>query len=124
MKQREGAVEYLVPSTLGIGLVKAYDALGLDNSLSKPHLRRLVRLLASPLPLCSRGSRPDAHRTAEQTEQRLVQICEGTRTKAQVVAQSLNEYRDVFDRTRALMNTFVAVRGRSPLLLTRAGRRC
>lgn len=43
MKQREGAVEYLVPSTLGIGLVKAYDALGLDNSLSKPHLRRLVR---------------------------------------------------------------------------------
>lgn len=42
-KQKEGAVEYLVPSTLGIGLVKAYDRVGLENSLSKPHLRRLVR---------------------------------------------------------------------------------
>jgi DNA topoisomerase-3 len=42
-KQRDGQVERLVPSTLGIGLVKAYDQVGLDNSLSKPHLRRLVR---------------------------------------------------------------------------------
>ena len=42
MKQKEGAVEYLLPSTLGIGLVKAYDRVGLENSLTKPHLRRLV----------------------------------------------------------------------------------
>lgn len=35
-------MEYLVPSTLGIGLVKAYDTVGLENSLTKPHLRRLV----------------------------------------------------------------------------------
>lgn len=41
-KQREGTTEYLVPSTLGIGLVKAYDSVGLENSLTKPHLRRLV----------------------------------------------------------------------------------
>ena len=47
MKQKEGAVEYLVPSTLGIGLVKAYDRVGLENSLTKPHLRRLVSLQIS-----------------------------------------------------------------------------
>lgn len=50
IKQKEGSVEYLVPSTLGIGLVKAYDALGLENSLSKPHLRRLVRSLVRHSP--------------------------------------------------------------------------
>jgi hypothetical protein len=48
-KQRDGQVERLVPSTLGIGLVKAYDQVGLDNSLSKPHLRRLVRPPVLPL---------------------------------------------------------------------------
>lgn len=43
MKQREGNTEYLVPSTLGIGLVEGYNAVGFETSLSKPHLRRLVR---------------------------------------------------------------------------------
>lgn len=45
MKQREGNTEYLVPSTLGTGLVDGYNAIEFENSLSKPHLRRLVRLL-------------------------------------------------------------------------------
>ncbi|GAA5979660.1 hypothetical protein JCM5350_003800 [Sporobolomyces pararoseus] len=83
MKQKEGAVEYLLPSTLGIGLVKAYDRVGLENSLTKPHLRRL-------------------------TEQRMVSICEGTKTKAEVVSQTLDEYREVFVRTRQQMVAFVA----------------
>ncbi|GAA5913674.1 DNA topoisomerase 3 [Sporobolomyces salmoneus] len=83
MKQKEGRVEYLLPSTLGIGLVKAYDRVGLENSLTKPHLRRL-------------------------TEQRMVSICEGTKTKAEVVAQTLEEYREVFVRTRQQMIAFVA----------------
>ncbi|BGP25078.1 DNA topoisomerase [Rhodotorula toruloides] len=82
IKQKEGSVEYLVPSTLGIGLVKAYDALGLENSLSKPHLRRL-------------------------TEERLVQICEGKKNKADVITQSLNEYREVLFRTQQQMAAFV-----------------
>ncbi|GJN90914.1 hypothetical protein Rhopal_003928-T1 [Rhodotorula paludigena] len=82
-KQREGGIEYLVPSTLGIGLVKAYDSVGLENSLTKPHLRRL-------------------------TEQRLVQICEGVKTKNDVVQQTLDEYRDVLFRTRQQMAAFVA----------------
>ncbi|GAA5844939.1 hypothetical protein JCM3766R1_000338 [Sporobolomyces carnicolor] len=83
MKQKDGNVEYLLPSTLGIGLVKAYDRVGLENSLTKPHLRRL-------------------------TEQRMVSICEGTKTKAEVVSQTLEEYREVFVRTRQQMVAFVA----------------
>ena len=42
-------MEYLVPSTLGIGLVKAYDTVGLENSLTKPHLRRLVSRRPEPV---------------------------------------------------------------------------
>ncbi|GAA5864271.1 hypothetical protein JCM3774_001276 [Rhodotorula dairenensis] len=82
-KQKEGAVEYLVPSTLGIGLVKAYDTVGLENSLTKPHLRRL-------------------------TEERLVQVCDGTRNKHDVINQTLDEYREVFYRTKHQMQAFVA----------------
>lgn len=49
MKRKEGRTEYLLPSTLGIGLVKGYDDIGLDKSLCKPHLRREVRRLFVPL---------------------------------------------------------------------------
>ncbi|CAH7669233.1 DNA topoisomerase [Phakopsora pachyrhizi] len=41
-KTKEGSTQYLVPSTLGIGLVEGYNAIGLDKSLSKPQLRREV----------------------------------------------------------------------------------
>lgn len=43
-KTREGSTEVLVPSTLGVGLVKGYDEIGLERSLSKPFLRQQVRL--------------------------------------------------------------------------------
>ncbi|GAA5924630.1 hypothetical protein JCM10213_000401 [Rhodosporidiobolus nylandii] len=82
MRQREGQIDYLVPSTLGIGLVKGYDRVGLENSLTKPHLRRL-------------------------TEQRMLQICEGTKTKNDVINETLNEYRDVYFRTRQQLNVFI-----------------
>lgn len=68
-------MEYLVPSTLGIGLVKAYDTVGLENSLTKPHLRRLVsavpsRSSSSPLmisrPADGRASRPSVRWHAQQ----------------------------------------------------------
>lgn len=45
MKQPAGRVDYLVPSTLGIGLVEGYNRIGLEKSLSKPHLRAEVRPL-------------------------------------------------------------------------------
>lgn len=42
IERMEGATKYLVPSTLGIGLVEGYNQIGLDKSLSKPQLRREV----------------------------------------------------------------------------------
>lgn len=39
----EGTTKYLVPSTLGIGLIEGYNKIGLDKSVSKPLLRREVR---------------------------------------------------------------------------------
>lgn len=39
----EGQTKYLVPSTLGVGLVEGYNEIGFDKSLSKPQLRREVR---------------------------------------------------------------------------------
>jgi len=45
-ERMEGRTKYLIPSTLGIGLVEGYNKIGFDKSLSKPQLRREVR------PLC------------------------------------------------------------------------
>lgn len=42
MTQNEQRTKYLVPSTLGIGLVDGYNSIGFDQSLTKPHLRREV----------------------------------------------------------------------------------
>ena len=42
-KRSEGRTQYLVPSTLGIALVEGYNLIGLEQSLSKPFLRREVR---------------------------------------------------------------------------------
>jgi DNA topoisomerase-3 len=36
----EGAIKYLVPSTLGIGLIDGYNEIDFDKSVSKPQLRR------------------------------------------------------------------------------------
>jgi DNA topoisomerase-3 len=41
----EGTTKYLVPSTLGMGLVEGYNKIGFERSLSKPQLRRDVRVL-------------------------------------------------------------------------------
>lgn len=42
IERMEGNIKYLVPSTLGIGLVEGYNQIGFERSLSKPQLRREV----------------------------------------------------------------------------------
>jgi len=46
----EGKTKYLVPSSLGIGLIEGYDKIEFDKSLSKPQLRRevIIILIAGP----------------------------------------------------------------------------
>jgi len=42
IERMEGATKYLVPSTLGIGLIEGYNQIGLAKSVTKPLLRREV----------------------------------------------------------------------------------
>lgn len=74
MQVKEGKTTYLVPSTLGIGLVEGYNQLNLEKSLCKPLLRR-------------------------ETEYRMSLICAGQRSKADTITESIDEYREVFALT-------------------------
>ncbi|KAI9140419.1 DNA topoisomerase [Paraphysoderma sedebokerense] len=67
---------FFTPSNLGIALVEGYDAIGLDVSLAKPFLRAEM-----------------------ESDMRL--ICDGQRTREQVVEQSKNKYREVFRKSSA-----------------------
>lgn len=42
IERMEGKTKYLVPSSLGIGLIEGYDEIEFEKSLSKPQLRREV----------------------------------------------------------------------------------
>ncbi|KAJ2525454.1 DNA topoisomerase 3-alpha [Coemansia sp. RSA 2049] len=64
----------LTPSTLGIGLVEGYDAVGLELSLSKPYLRR-------------------------ETERELKLICQGAKSKESVVSDSIRLYKAVYEKS-------------------------
>ncbi|KAK0225580.1 DNA topoisomerase [Armillaria fumosa] len=71
IERYEGATKYLLPSTLGIGLVEGYNQMGLEKSLDKPILRR-------------------------ETERRMVQVCNGQKSKQDMINQSLEQYKEMF----------------------------
>ena len=68
-------VQEFIPTTLGVALVEGYDNVGLDISVSKPHLRKEMEL-------------------------KMKAICEGRKTKTEVVNESLEMYREVFVTTQ------------------------
>ncbi|PIA13720.1 DNA topoisomerase 3-alpha [Coemansia reversa NRRL 1564] len=70
-KSREG---YYSPSTLGVGLVEGYDAIGLELSLTKPYLRR-------------------------ETERQLKRICDGLKSKEDVIRESVELYSAVYAKS-------------------------
>ncbi|KAJ7130832.1 prokaryotic type I DNA topoisomerase [Mycena crocata] len=90
LEEYEGATKYLLPSTLGIGLIEGYNEMGLEKSMSKPHLRRA-------------------------TERSMVQVCNGTKTKLDMLAESIDEYRAMFVQVRGQFNKVITV-GRLSLL--------
>ncbi|KAI0730280.1 DNA topoisomerase, partial [Fomitopsis betulina] len=81
-EKMQGTIKYLVPSALGIGLVEGYDAIGFERSLSRPQLRR-------------------------DTERCMVNICEGTMTKNDMLVQSIELYKEMYIRTRAQFDRLV-----------------
>lgn len=74
-KPGRAQIQEFIPTVLGVALVEGYDNLGLDVSLSKPHLRK-------------------------QMEVDMKAICEGRKAKTDVVNSSLEQYREVFIRSQ------------------------
>ncbi|VDC07578.1 unnamed protein product [Peniophora sp. CBMAI 1063] len=72
----EGGTTYLLPSRLGMGLVDGYNSIDFDRSLSKPQLRRM-------------------------TERSMVEVCEGTKTKHDMLNESIEQYQDMYVRAQA-----------------------
>ena len=68
-------VNEFIPTKLGVALVEGYDNIGLDVSVSKPFLRKEMEL-------------------------KMKAICEGRKSKTEVVQESLEEYREVFVKTQ------------------------
>lgn len=71
IERMDGTTKHLLPSTLGMGLVEGYNEIGYDRSLSKPQLRR-------------------------ETERSMVQVCEGTKSKDQMLLESIEQYREMY----------------------------
>ncbi|KAI9732252.1 MAG: DNA topoisomerase [Claussenomyces sp. TS43310] len=77
-------MEEFIPTTLGVALVEGYDELGFDTSLSKPFLRKDMEL-------------------------RMKDICEGRRSKEDVVRESLRQYKRVYIKTEEEIGVLKAV---------------
>ncbi|KAG4440225.1 hypothetical protein IFR05_004304 [Cadophora sp. M221] len=78
-----GGVEEFIPSTLGVALVDGYDRMGFEISLSKPFLRKEMEL-------------------------RMKDICEGRKTREQVLRESLRQYKQVFEQSRERLDVLKA----------------
>ncbi|KAK2464337.1 hypothetical protein APHAL10511_003794 [Amanita phalloides] len=86
VKERmEGNTKYLLPSKLGLGLVHGYSQIGLHKNLSKPLLRR-------------------------ETERSLVQVCQGAKSKNDMLNQTLEQYKEMFIIARREFNRIIAAR--------------
>lgn len=88
-----GGVQEFIPTVLGMALVEGYDSIGLDVSLSKPFLRK-------------------------EMEMRMKDICEGRKTKQEVVAASINQYKQAYLKTEEEVGALKAVSFTSSLSLS------
>lgn len=92
----DGLTKYLIPSSLGVGLVEGYDEIGFEKSLSKPYLRR-------------------------DTERSLVQICDGAKTKNELLTEATDQYKEMFMLARGEFGRVMAV---SAFLFVFIGAQC
>lgn len=78
------SVAQFIPTTLGVALIEGYDSIGLDTSLGKPFLRK-------------------------EMEQKMREVCAGTKRKGDFVQETLDQYRAVFVRSQAQVALLKAV---------------
>ena len=70
------SIQQFIPTTLGVALITGYDSiLGHETSLGKPFLRKEMEL-------------------------KMKQICAGTKTRHDLVAETMEQYRGVFARSQ------------------------
>jgi DNA topoisomerase-3 len=88
-KQTKQRKQVLVPTVLGMGLVEGFEKINLNNSLTKPFLRKNM-------------------------EDELKKICEGSKTKNQVSEEMVHLYKDSFamsvQRQNVILDTYVGFR--------------
>ena len=97
-----GGVQEFIPTTLGVALIEGYDNVGFETSLSKPFLRKEV---TAPRHVSLLG----VFANDRQMEVQMKAICEGRSSRNDVVQQSLDQYRAVFNRTTQQINVLKAV---------------
>lgn len=95
------SVDEFIPTTLGVALVKGYENMGFETSLSKPFLRKEVSI--------SDHCMSQHILTTRQMEIKMKAICDGRTTRINVVHESLDMYRDVYIRTTRQLNVMKAV---------------
>ncbi|KAH6850274.1 DNA topoisomerase [Chaetomium sp. MPI-CAGE-AT-0009] len=78
-----GGVREFIPTSLGVALIEGFDRMHFETSLGKPFLRKEMEL-------------------------KMKAICEGRTTKQAVLHESLSEYRQVYDQSRAELNVLKA----------------
>ncbi|KAG2735808.1 hypothetical protein G9P44_002022 [Scheffersomyces stipitis] len=85
VKHKQGGKEYIVPTPLGMGLIEGFDQMEFDNiSLSKPFLRKLL-------------------------ENSLQKIVDGERTKADVLEEVKQIYRQAYGVSSQKMTLLASV---------------
>ncbi|KAF2172435.1 hypothetical protein M409DRAFT_17668 [Zasmidium cellare ATCC 36951] len=77
-------VQEFIPTTLGVALIEGYENMGFEISLAKPFLRKEMEL-------------------------KMKAICEGRKTRAEVVAETVEQYRAVYVRTQQRLGMLRAV---------------
>jgi len=102
IERMEGATKFLIPSKLGIGLIEGYNQIGLNKSLSKPQLRREV---------CNQGNiHHVGYLKHSQTERSMVQVCQGAKSKADMLEETIVQYKEMFIIARREFEKVVLVR--------------
>lgn len=79
-----GGVEEFIPTTLGVALIEGYDNIGFEEKLSKPFLRKELEL-------------------------QLKAICDGTKTKNEVLRAEIGQYKRVYSQTEEEVGHLIAV---------------
>ena len=102
IERMEGRTKYLVPSSLGIGLIEGYDKIEFEKSLSKPQLRReaSTTLLNSESTWLTYNFK---------TERDMVQVCDGTKSKGVMQEEAIVQYKDIYMRAKNGFNNVLAV---------------